>query len=231
MPNTIYCPSCNRMLRVPDELVGKKVKCPSCGMIFIASAEGASPTAPSSPEEVFKMEPAPAMPRRPAPPGPPDYEEEPFEEEDYGAYPYRRGRAQVKTLLTAPAICLLVAAILGCLANLFQIVLAFLPKQEKAFVAQRPVGPPDPMQKFLEDVEKNSRGPVPAIGGLVGAAWCGVIILASIQMLRMRMWGLALTGSILSMLNCFNCCCLLGLPFGIWSVVVLSKPDVKSAFK
>jgi hypothetical protein len=34
MPQIITCPDCGRKLRVPDELVGKKVKCPDCKVKF-----------------------------------------------------------------------------------------------------------------------------------------------------------------------------------------------------
>jgi hypothetical protein len=34
MPQIITCPDCGRKLRVPDELVGKKVKCPDCNLKF-----------------------------------------------------------------------------------------------------------------------------------------------------------------------------------------------------
>src|SRR5207302_1822088 len=40
------CPSCSRKLRVPDDLLGKQVKCPTCGHTFQASA--AAESAPSS---------------------------------------------------------------------------------------------------------------------------------------------------------------------------------------
>ncbi|HEV3117173.1 MAG TPA: zinc-ribbon domain-containing protein [Gemmataceae bacterium] len=36
------CPSCSRKLRVPDELLGKQVKCPTCGHTFQASAVDSS---------------------------------------------------------------------------------------------------------------------------------------------------------------------------------------------
>src|SRR6266436_5831080 len=49
MPINTDCPSCNRKLRVPDELLGKKVKCPTCGTVFQAD-ESAAP-APSVREE------------------------------------------------------------------------------------------------------------------------------------------------------------------------------------
>ncbi len=61
MATIVDCPSCNRKLRVPDDLLGKKVKCPTCGGTFDAVAgpgavpklelgnEGSSPMEPSPP--------------------------------------------------------------------------------------------------------------------------------------------------------------------------------------
>jgi predicted Zn finger-like uncharacterized protein len=48
------CPSCNGPLRIPDDLVGQRVRCPSCQTVFHAAA----PAAPGAPE-------APADPERP----------------------------------------------------------------------------------------------------------------------------------------------------------------------
>ena len=56
-------------------------------------------------------------------------------------------------------------------------------------------------------------------------------ILGAWQMLRLRSYGSAIAGSILAMLNFQECCCLLGIPFGIWSLVVLSRPGVRDAFR
>lgn len=50
MPIQITCPSCSRQLRVPDDLVGKYVKCPSCDKTFTASAEAGGPTQEYAPE-------------------------------------------------------------------------------------------------------------------------------------------------------------------------------------
>jgi len=38
-----------------------------------------------------------------------------------------------------------------------------------------------------------------------------------------------MAGSIVAMVPC-NICCLLGLPFGIWALVVIVRPEVKDAF-
>jgi hypothetical protein len=56
-------------------------------------------------------------------------------------------------------------------------------------------------------------------------------MIGSIQMLRVRMRGLAVTASVLAMLLVWPGCCLLGLPFGIWSMIVLNQPEVRRAFR
>ena len=41
MPEMINCPQCECKLRVPDELLGRGVKCPTCGVTFTAPAAAA----------------------------------------------------------------------------------------------------------------------------------------------------------------------------------------------
>ncbi|HEY7425504.1 MAG TPA: hypothetical protein VH682_14835 [Gemmataceae bacterium] len=61
MPQIITCPDCERKLRVPDNLLGKKVRCPSCSVLFKAAA--AETGAEESTEE---PEAKPSVRRRPA---------------------------------------------------------------------------------------------------------------------------------------------------------------------
>jgi predicted Zn finger-like uncharacterized protein len=49
MPQQISCPSCARTLKVPDELIGKTVRCPNCKTAFTAQAE--PPSAPLQTEK------------------------------------------------------------------------------------------------------------------------------------------------------------------------------------
>jgi predicted Zn finger-like uncharacterized protein len=53
MPEVVNCPQCERKLRVPEELLGKKVKCPTCGNTFTAEAPpgGGDAPPPSPPPE------------------------------------------------------------------------------------------------------------------------------------------------------------------------------------
>jgi hypothetical protein len=53
MPEIITCPDCQRKLRVPDDLLGKKVKCPGCSVMF---------TAGGAPSKVSRPAPPPAEP-------------------------------------------------------------------------------------------------------------------------------------------------------------------------
>jgi predicted Zn finger-like uncharacterized protein len=48
----IDCPSCQRKLRVPDDLLGLKVKCPSCATTFTAGETASAPPPPPPPEPV-----------------------------------------------------------------------------------------------------------------------------------------------------------------------------------
>jgi hypothetical protein len=71
---------------------------------------------------------------------------------------------------------------------------------------------------------------------LYGAmAFCALanaaILFSMIQMLRLRMWGLAFAGCIVAALPIpSSACCLLTLPFAIWAIVILLDAKVKAAF-
>ena len=59
----------------------------------------------------------------------------------------------------------------------------------------------------------------------------GLILYAALQMKKQETSGLAMGRSILAMVPCLNQCCFVGLPVGIWCLVVLNKDHVKMAFK
>jgi hypothetical protein len=72
------------------------------------------------------------------------------------------------------------------------------------------------------------------MGGMLGVflvvGWWAIIICAALQMKALRNHGFAMTGAILALIPC-NLAWVFGLPFGIWALVVLSKPEIKSAFR
>src|SRR5438046_2526064 len=42
MPEVTTCPKCDKKLKVPDNLIGKKVRCPGCEDTFTAQADGSA---------------------------------------------------------------------------------------------------------------------------------------------------------------------------------------------
>jgi hypothetical protein len=62
MPEIIACPDCDKKLRVPDGLLGKKVRCPGCGGMFLATAGGV--TGPVTDEPPSPQARRPARPSR-----------------------------------------------------------------------------------------------------------------------------------------------------------------------
>jgi hypothetical protein len=56
------------------------------------------------------------------------------------------------------------------------------------------------------------------------------IIYGALQMLGARKYSMAKLAAVLSLIPCTSICCVLGIPAGIWGLVVLKKPEVKAAF-
>jgi hypothetical protein len=66
--------------------------------------------------------------------------------------------------------------------------------------------------------------------GIIATILGVVVLIGALKMKKLQSYGFAMTASIIAMLPCIFPCCLLGLPMGIWALVVLAKPEVKSAF-
>jgi hypothetical protein len=73
-------------------------------------------------------------------------------------------------------------------------------------------------------------GTIGVVSSIIGILVSGLILVGAMKMKKLESYGLAMAVSIIAMIPCFSPCCLIGLPIGIWAVVVLSKPEVKSAF-
>jgi hypothetical protein len=57
-----------------------------------------------------------------------------------------------------------------------------------------------------------------------------LIVVGASKMKRLENRGWAMTSSIIALLPCTGCC-VLTLPFGIWALVALNKPEVKDYFR
>jgi hypothetical protein len=68
------------------------------------------------------------------------------------------------------------------------------------------------------------------IGSLFHVGLCAVVIGGAIKMRRLENHALATAAAVLTLVPCTTCC-LWGLPLGAWALAVLSKPEVKAAFR
>jgi hypothetical protein len=74
----------------------------------------------------------------------------------------------------------------------------------------------------------------PAVGvgsSVVGILLAAVVIVGAVRMRNLESYGLAMAAAVITLIPCTSPCCLLGLPFGIWALVVLSDDRVKAAFR
>lgn len=124
-----------------------------------------------------------------------------------------------------PAIALIVVASLGIAYYVFNCLFVFF-ASGTSLQPQLPPNLPPAMQSFMED----ARGPLAGVVSLVIAALDGFVLFGAIKMLRFQNYGLAVAAAVVAMLPC-QCCCLFGLPFGIWALVVMNRPEVKSLFR
>jgi hypothetical protein len=67
--------------------------------------------------------------------------------------------------------------------------------------------------------------------GIINLALGAVVIVGAVKMKNLESYGFAMAAAIIAMIPCISPCCLLGLPFGIWALVVLSDAGVKAAFR
>jgi hypothetical protein len=123
-------------------------------------------------------------------------------------------------LVKGPAIGLIVVAILGVIFAIFSLLKNLL------MGGAVPANSQIQMPAWVAMLS----GTVGVVLSIIGILVCGVILLGALKMKKLESYGLAMTASIIAMIPCLSPCCLIGLPIGIWSLVVLSKPEVKSAF-
>jgi len=131
-----------------------------------------------------------------------------------GTYGFPGAAEQVN----GPAIGLMVVAIIGFLAQVFSLVWRLF----FSAVAAAQTNQPEWVTMFS--------GTGAIIGSILGILSSILVLFGALKMKKLESYGLAMTVSIIAMIPCVSPCCLIGLPIGIWSLVILSKPEVKSAF-
>jgi hypothetical protein len=130
--------------------------------------------------------------------------------------------------INAPAIALVVLAIINIVLSAWNAVklIFFHPVLDQELAKY-----PQFQDPQIQHIIQLFYGPI-GIGSAIFTLLMGAVILfGAMKMRQLENYVFALTATILAMLPCVSACCILGLPFGIWALVVMNKPEVKSQFK
>ena len=91
---------------------------------------------------------------------------------------------------------------------------------------------PEQFEQYRGTIEATMRSTVKAgpFIGVLGLLCSLAVVLGGFHMVTRKSYPLALTGAIAASIPCLGPCCCLAFPFGIWSLVLLLRPDVKASF-
>jgi len=222
---------------VPDDLIGKNVKCPGCLRQFVATAD----TGLSRREESFRATEEPStMPRgdnesprdtddafrakeeQPVRPGRlprlDDYEDD----DDLDDFPRRRRRGPNREFalsrVSGPANGLMAAGIIGIIVCLLGV----------AGGAANVGGGGRGARAAPFVAAGNAAGNV--VGSVIGLATSILVVVGAQKMKNLESYGLAKAAAIIAIIPCISPCCILGIPFGIMALNALNDPGVKQAF-
>jgi hypothetical protein len=137
--------------------------------------------------------------------------------------PPSMGSGMAAQQVQGPAMGLMITAIIGLVFGLLGLVMNIAGVGMTGLGNMGGGGAADQYMSYMS-------GGVGIVSGLIALAVSAFILWASMQMKQLRNWNMSVAASIVAMIPCIGPCCIIGLPIGIWSLVVLMKPEVKSAF-
>jgi uncharacterized membrane protein len=125
--------------------------------------------------------------------------------------------------VSGPSIGLLVTGIVGGVFSIIGLFMSFFGTSLSSLMADR-------FNEFDDRYTELYEGAVGIASSFIGILVAALIIYAALKMKELSQYGLCMAASILAMIPCISPCCIIGLPIGIWCLIVLTKPEVKTAF-
>ncbi len=123
-----------------------------------------------------------------------------------------------------PAIGLIVLGVLGALMQVASLLMGSFAEMVLQWA---PADQREDVEQFLAFFSGGG-----AVLYVVGLAVDVFIAWAGFQMLKLKSWTAAVVANVMVMIPCITgCCCVIGVPLGIWGLIVLFDKDVKSAFE
>jgi hypothetical protein len=152
------------------------------------------------------------------------YEDRDEDYDDYDQRPRRRGgRRAALDRVSTPAIFLIIIGCLGLLgasANTVIQATGFNDNAPNPFINQQQAN--DPAVKQIQQVMK-------VVGPMLNFIWSFIVLMGGLKMKGLNSRGYVIFACIWAMFPCSECC-ILGIPFGIWALVVVNDELVRREF-
>jgi len=130
--------------------------------------------------------------------------------------------ADALQMVQGPAIGLIATAALGILASAAGIIMNL------AGVTMGSMG--GQQSQEMPAWASMLTGGLGIVSSLLGIGMSVLILLGALKMKKLESYTFAIIATVVAMVPCVSPCCIVGLPVGIWALVVLNKPEVKGAF-
>lgn len=130
------------------------------------------------------------------------------------------GSGLAESKVSTPAIAILVVAGLGIAACVLGLLLNVLGMGASTLGG---MGGDERLRGMLS-------GTVGLVSNVLGLGVYGLAVFGALKMKALENHTMAVAGAVCVMLPC-SCCCFVGLPVGIWGLVVLLNAEVKAAFR
>ncbi|MBN1208067.1 MAG: hypothetical protein JXB05_24600 [Myxococcaceae bacterium] len=136
------------------------------------------------------------------------------------------GDAREKVSL--PAILLMVAGGIGVAYALLSIVTALTGGDAQQAQMEQILSDPNIPEGLKSVLASTVKGGV--IFPIIILAANAFVLFGGLKMKNLESYGLAMAAAIIALIPCCPCGCI-GIPVGIYALIVLNKPEVKSAFR
>lgn len=149
------------------------------------------------------------------------------------AHPAGAGADPVRAaeMLNAPSLILLGFAVMGLLLTIAgPFMKPIYANAMESFIETMKLPMDDRLRAQLEAARTAGLSAGDIFSLALGIGINVVILLGGLKMRKLQSWGLALAATVLVMLPCGSPCCCLGLPLGIWMVLLLNRPEIKASF-
>ncbi len=157
----------------------------------------------------------------------------PYQEVPSNPVPGKPDKGIAESKVKTPAILLIVSGVISMLFNVvggvsFAVMYIGMKDELMPQILEQQNNPdltPEMMEMIFNMYGYG--GIASAVLGLIAGTF---VIFAAVRMMKLKGWTMALMAAILSLIPCFQGCCLLSIPVGIYALVILFDSNVKPAF-